>query len=639
MLVLGQKPKQKIFYSYSWNFPTVLTSQSKLGILIDETLVPITVMSEGVSNGIDGQYAEMFTKIEIASNTFMEQLDIRSFEIVPIEQAEIRLNIIPKPGLFKIYAEEFNSGTPTSPIKAFSGNIQYSYGVEIKIENAENEIVFEKKITKKSNLLKIERYNKALIPSANQALSLAKQAFLSSPTNYVQSGNGEFKTMLYDDVIEEIHQALDVRYEREKFYLYSFNKKKGFELEGIAASIEELEVINDWKESEDYEQKLREILLPKIEFWTQESAKYNPQDKKGKKVYWGLMANISGAYYALGEFQKALDIYEKLSVVSYRNDYLYLKEFPEDKSINKKNYIAKDQNFYKNYKKIDFRGNHNPDFIAYVDRNENGEKIEKQQKTTEELEIINKKIKVISQIITLDYYFKLLAGSIQKFTDENKEGVGFVEKDAFYVELINRVFEETEKLKVTDISFYDMDEKILVTETIEALVERAEPLQRELAIEDAAADLSTKNTFELLDMLIVSVSKNIDTETQLVAILEKNIPLLTKKIFRLYPDGVARLCYMEMLVDELTTGGKLTYADNTKLYKHVFKEFKRTYTSLSSYKQSLTRYLHHSDEYKLDKFLKVYASMYFEDVENINTKFKNSHDEKRVLDILNLFIK
>ena len=56
--------------------------------------------------------------------------------------------------------------------------------------------------------------------------------------------------------------------------------------------------------------------------------KYDKENRAEKKIYWGLLANASGAYYALERFEDALAVYKKIEEVDYRTNFNYLQELP-----------------------------------------------------------------------------------------------------------------------------------------------------------------------------------------------------------------------------------------------------------------------------------------------------------------------
>ncbi|WP_055437116.1 hypothetical protein [Lacinutrix algicola] len=52
-------------------------------------------------------------------------------------------------------------------------------------------------------------------------------------------------------------------------------------------------------------------------------------DKKEKKIYWNLLSNISGVYYALGNYDKAIDYAKLRETVDYNKKWCFNLEIAE----------------------------------------------------------------------------------------------------------------------------------------------------------------------------------------------------------------------------------------------------------------------------------------------------------------------
>lgn len=65
------------------------------------------------------------------------------------------------------------------------------------------------------------------------------------------------------------------------------------------------------------------------------------EDKKQKKMYWSLLSNISGAYYALGNYDKAIEYAKMRQNIDYNNKWRYNLEISEKR----KEIVEKNKNF------------------------------------------------------------------------------------------------------------------------------------------------------------------------------------------------------------------------------------------------------------------------------------------------------
>ncbi len=652
ILLWAQKPKQKSCYFYSWNFPEITTTSTKLGIIIDEKPLPTSVIING-PNGKETVEDNIITADTEISTFILDQLDLRTFELVPIQEADIFLELTPIAPSFILSTSKFTEGPLSAPIHRFSGNLEHISGIKVTIKQGENIVLFEETIKNRSDLLHIEELNGVPIPTPDIALKSIQDEFFANVPAYNSQARHIFINDTENKVIEVIQKTLDVRQDKERFFLYSFNKKKGFELEKIKESVESLEDLFDARKAEQNTNGLRALLTPKIEFWQAEASKYNPEDKKEKKIYWGLLANVSGAYYALGEYKKALEVAEKLKSVKYKEDYTYLYTLPEKKLKAQQTYLNEDGKPAKEYLNIDFRDTHNPDFIQYLNI---GDQVTVQNafRTYEAYKQKRAKAQFLYKILAINAYHKELKKLAKSFTDRGDERIGFAEKDPFFVSLVFRLGQETQELKLQDLQIFNEDEKILVTKITTNINKLFEPIIDELKVDnnyfiakdsivDKRTDKKVSSLFKKLEVLFdrqdVLLNRIANTEGRAREALTEDIKLLTDKVFVINSPILQKTPFLETLVDELTSEGKLSYADNEKLYKKIYKRFKSIYATVFFENNEFTKYMHHRERAKFKKILKFYEGIYKEDVENVNLKFKNVYNQDRALDMLMLFLK
>lgn len=625
LLIFSQRPKRITIPYYMWQYPTLAIPETKVCLILDEKSYPVQVYMEEtkISNNFK-------TSENTISSDILEHLDFRTFKLTNLNDSDIHLKIKPIPSLLKIKSTLKNK-TDVEFLKespAYKGKLIYEFGIKVIITNKKNKVLFEKEYRKDFNLYEVSANNNFQIKSAELALDLVKKSFEKNSINFIKEAFNKSNSYLMYDITWDLLSTIDFRRIKEDMFLYRFKNKNDLNLKVNNDYIDEIEKeFNVLDDSPQYITNLKKILEPKIKVW--ESMLLNYNKSEDEKIYWGISANISTSYFMIEEYEKALEVFYDLEDVDYRENHTYLEEFP--KEALESNKISS----YKDFKSLNYSGTHDPDLIIYTNANgivKNGVSELERQKAT-----------LLYHIFSIHEYYRQAKQYTKLFAIEStSKGFGYEEVDDFFLSLNQRVTEEAELLKIFDFTGFTEDEKsqaTLVTHDLFELVELYnDELKAPLNIKDSSKSSSQKldEAFTIKKILIYKLGNYLREEEKE---LEKNIEVLARKLLFKSDEVITQLPFMDLLIDELTSEGKMSYNDNPELYKTLYEDYRKVFQSTIRNKEDLLKHLHHSEIEKIkDVIYKYYNQVYKKDVDRVNIELKNIYDSKHTINLLTTFI-
>lgn len=625
LLIFSQRPKQKLLSHYIWQYPTLTITETKLCLIIDETPFPVPVyMGETMVS------SNLITSENTISNDILKYLDFRTFKLTDLNDADVYLKIIPLPSIIKIKSELKNE----SKVKllneppAYDGKLDYEFGVKTILTNKKDEVLFEKEYLKTFNLYEVSSHNNFQIKSAELALDLVRKLFEKNSTNFIKEAFSKSNSYIMYNVTSDILSNIDFQRIKEHMPFYTFNSKKDKNLNLNNDFIYEIEKeLKELNDSPQYQTKVKKILEPKIKAWESMLLNYNKSEEK--KIYWGISANMSISYFMIGEYLKALNLYYELNDIEYRENYNYLEEFPKE-ALESNNISS-----YKDFQSLDYSGTHNPDLILYT----NADGIVENR--VSEIEI--QKATLMYQIFSIHEYYRQVKRYTKLFAIESTStGYGYEEVDDYFLSLNQRVTNEAEFLKTFDFKGFSKDEKSLCTLVIHDLSELVElyndELKAPLNIENntKSSTQTIDEVFKIKKILIYKLGNYLKEKEKE---LEKNIEVLAKKLLFNNNEVLMQLSFLDMLIDELTTEGKLNYNDNPDLYRTLYEDYKKIYKSIIINKEHLIKHLHHTQSSKVEDIINLYYNkVYQKDINRVNEELKNIHMPKYSIDLLAIYI-
>ncbi len=226
----------------------------------------------------------------------------------------------------KLSVEEETKGYGENRGKVYTGFVKISSSIKLVVKDMEGAILFDKVFTKEYESENAGIYNNETIKSSEIALSQIKKQYIANAIEYRSSKN----INLAEDVIRGISESLKSKfssyYESKRINLFLIKKEEKFGVNNNK-QVEKL-IASENKLFKDYESLAKESLA----LFTNELKKItNRTDKKQKKIYWGLLSNISGVYYALGNYDKAIEHAKMRKEIDYNKKWNYNLEISQDR--------------------------------------------------------------------------------------------------------------------------------------------------------------------------------------------------------------------------------------------------------------------------------------------------------------------
>ncbi|WP_047245910.1 hypothetical protein [Maribacter thermophilus] len=631
----GQNPKQKSVDYYSWNYPLVKSISRNIGFSVDEEPLPVRA-AIFYRNGEEVDFLEGRNVKTTISSSFVNDLDLWSYKTVPFDKADVRVYFVPQPTVFKVIGYKEKRGVNGDEDR-YTGQLKMLRSLKIEVKDTQNNMLYETVLEDVNELHSISAFENQSIKTEQKAIDLMKAHFLENPEKYFARAGGSLSGPLYYKMIVHLQDVLDVRRKKSTLYLYSYNKKKGYDFSELQNSIDQLVNLADIDPGPHYQSLLEDRLLPKIDFWRTQVTKYNKKDKKERKIVWGLLANISGAYYALGENEKALEVYKEIEQLNYRASYTYLKDMPLEQISKKENFFGegKDQT---TGAPPNFKGSHNPSYVFYQNTGARLLGVNEAMRSKADLQKNEEKALVLYKLLSHYEYLAELKRLSKKFNDKGDVNVGFEETDAYFVEVFNREIKESEEIKYLDLSVLEDKEKILVTKISQELIDFYEVYDKEISLNKTISS-DSEELKRLFDKRMVILSKLFLDEKYEKRELDNSIVQLTDLMLTVNNETIRQLPLLELLLDELSSENKLRYTDNPRLFKQLFKRYQKTYVLLFVGETTIKKYLHHSAINGIKEELNDYYRFYRADFDEVESKYKNLHNEARVVKILSTFIK
>lgn len=220
--------------------------------------------------------------------------------------------------------------------KVYTGVAEIMSSIKLVVKDIEGTVLFEKVFTQKYESENAGVYNNTAIKSKETALSQIKKQYNANAIEYRSSKN----INIAKDVIREISKSLKSMfssyYESKRVNLFLIKKEEKFGINNNK-QIEKL-ITNKGKQLKDFKNLAEESLI----LFKNELKKINNKtDKKQKKIYWSLLSNISGVYYALGNYEKAIEYAKKRENINYHKKWRYNLEI----SQKRKEIVEKNKDF------------------------------------------------------------------------------------------------------------------------------------------------------------------------------------------------------------------------------------------------------------------------------------------------------
>jgi len=602
----AQSPKQVLYSFYDWKYPKIKIESSTIGVIVEDPLS---------KSAIDNQVSAYAIK----------NLNLRNLHIVAPEKSDYLLYIQPISTELATTVEKINNINDISYI----GKIIFSSKLNFTIKR-KNEIVYTKDFNYSQVVSDVRAYNNFSIKTEEIANTQVQLLLKNSSVTIYQNCRDVYANTVLYNFFKEIKETIDFSRIEETLPLYKF---KDDDLEQINKSVDAFEFTRKLEDTDENYLKVKNLLLENINFWENEVSKYDVNNKKTKKIYWALMANISTSYYALGNNEKAIEFKDKALLVDYNKNYRYLTEMPEKKIKDLAFLLNPEGKPYIDFEKNDFSKKQNFDAVYFT--NGKGKLIINSNVSEKEVAVKKNRIEVIYNILACSKIYDFLISAVNDFNDkEEDKSLFFKNTDDYFFRLTQRYNNLSKELLVADLRNFNMDEKKAILKTsnkihdlTDVLYERLNKSKNENHSQ-ALTDLG-KTIVQLKDLLT-----NYPGETT----KKQDLQVLANMVFITQNKELLELPYLGFLANELTTEGNSQYKAQPKIYQTLFKQYKKTLNNFVG--SDVLKNLHDKEVIKFDEiFNSFYMPLSREKIENINVNFKNKYSSESIIRLLMLYSK
>jgi hypothetical protein len=603
----AQSPKQVLYSFNDWKYPKVKVESNKISVVIDDPLD---------KSVIDNQVSAYLIK----------GLNFRNLEIVTPEKSDYSLFIQPINTQLSTTVEKRTFITETS----YVGEIVFSSKLNFTIK-LKNEIVYSKDFNYSEVVSDVSAYNNYSIKTPEIASQLIQQKLKNENGTILTKCQDTYLSNVTYNFFKEIKETIDFQRIEENFPLYKF--KDSPEFEEINKSIDDLSVLRNLEDNIDDDLKTKKLIAEKIQFWENEVLKYDYNNKKTRKIYWALMANISTGYYALGDNTKAIEFKDKALLADYNKSYTYLAEMPLQKIKDRGLVFDENGKPFVVFESNNFSKKQNFDAVYFA--NSKGKMILNSDISEEDLAIKKDRIQVVYQVLACSKFYDFLANVITDFNEkEEDKSLFFKNTDDYFLKLTERYNNLSKELLVADLKNFNMDEKNAILKTSNKIHDLTNLLYERL----------NKSKNENQSTLSSDLGKTIVKLQNLLAnhpgdtSKKEDLQLLANMVFVSQNKILLELPYLGLLADELSTEGHSEYTEQPKIYQSLFKQYKKTLNTL--FASDILKNLHEKEKIKFDDIMySFYVPLSREKIENVNAKFKNRYSSESIVRLLMLYAK
>ncbi|MFL1897405.1 hypothetical protein ACJRPK_17015 [Aquimarina sp. 2-A2] len=326
-IINAQRAKQRVVYFHQWHFPSLAVDPSFKTYAVDklDDAENVEKLSLRIDDEVYDEYDQTlnFEKSKLIANSLENYFNLNAFRYNMDKDAEADLKFILGTDKFEflITAKKLK-GQDSDEEPRYKGALIFNSPVKLTVLDKNKNNIFTKVIDEELLIGEVMVKDKAPITDRRVAVKAMFDELVANQRSYFTKAQERYNQYLYR-VATFAKEKLDFyREQSNKGVFYKIGKKKGYDVEAVNQSIDAIEEFEKLADSEGYNDKLREMLMEKINFWNAEQAKYDESDSKEKKIKWALLANIVGAYTVLNEYDLALEFYGYSEDINYKEKFL-----------------------------------------------------------------------------------------------------------------------------------------------------------------------------------------------------------------------------------------------------------------------------------------------------------------------------
>lgn len=170
----------------------------------------------------------------------------------------------------------------------------------------------------------VATFNNYPILNKETALRLAREKYEKEGLTFFKK-NYDDLSMLLSTMSTKIKNDLDIYLIKSSYTFYKLKDNKDYDFSVNNQNVENIITKADRLfHPDDYYGQIYTEAKKSIESWKLEVNKFNKEDKKERKVSWGMLHNIASAYMVLGDYDNALLYINQMKNIDYeKKETLY----------------------------------------------------------------------------------------------------------------------------------------------------------------------------------------------------------------------------------------------------------------------------------------------------------------------------
>lgn len=317
----AQNDKNVGWYIQEQHFPEIVLPKDyktySLKIVPNNEIVKLTINGEQkqAASRNSNISSAVKTKINLDGFTLSETPDM-TIEIVDLG-VEHKINVEEK----RIYEKDAQY--------AYTGVVTIISSIKVLVKDKDDKIIYDKIYTQNNQAETASVYNNFSIKTKEIALSQIIKQYNANSYNYESLKNGEIAYNVVYDIGKSLKSLFSTYNEEKRINLFQIKNEEKFGIDNNT-EVDKLTAMNKTTFSENYNENLKKIASDALIKFESELAKITDNsDKNQKKIMWSLMSNISGVYYALGNYDKAIEFATKRMELDYNRKWTYNLEIAQ----------------------------------------------------------------------------------------------------------------------------------------------------------------------------------------------------------------------------------------------------------------------------------------------------------------------
>ena len=330
--ITAQNAKNKGLYVQELHYPEIiLPTEFKTYKFITN------VNNETIKRFINTEQTETTFKNPDITGDLNRQIKLPGYEVSETPDFILEFTDL---GVKHFLSVKEKKGRGSNAQNTYTGIVEVSSTIKLVVKDTKGNILLDKLYTDKYKTESASVFKNFSIKSSAIALSQIKKQYNANIKEYRYDKNTSAVSTVVSRIATDLKTKFSSYYESQRVNLFLIKKEEKYGMD-TNAQVEKLIAFSTNKYNDDYTKNLNALAKESLAKFESELLKITDKtDKKQKKMYWSLLSNISGVYYALGNFDKAIEYAKLRQEIDYNKKWRFNLEIAEKrKAIVEKNKV------------------------------------------------------------------------------------------------------------------------------------------------------------------------------------------------------------------------------------------------------------------------------------------------------------